>query len=93
MAAARLDNNERAFLLALQEVDPKGEYWTAHWAPGLKLEDHGADLIASTYNGSYQVMKRLASRKLVDKEGRMSNMTGVCLNDKGRAALETEVPV
>lgn len=78
MAKAALDNNEH---------DPNAEYWTAHWSPSLELAKHGADLLGACYNGSYQVMKRLKQRKLVDVEGRMSHDTGVALNDRGREAI------
>lgn len=87
MARIALDRDELAGLRALSEADPKGEYWTAHWASGLDFEGHGASLIGATYEGSYSIWKQLKKRKLVDAEGRMTHMTGVALNDKGREAL------
>lgn len=83
-----LDQNEKAFLKALRAVDPDGEFWTAHWAPGLDLEAHGASPVGASYEGSYAVMKNLASRGFLDKESRMNHHTGVCLNDKGKEALQ-----
>ncbi|MDQ1584549.1 MAG: hypothetical protein QOF36_2603 [Microbacteriaceae bacterium] len=83
-----LDQNERAGLLALREVDPDAEQWVAPWASGVDLGEHGADLAATTYSGGIAVFRRLATRKLVDGEpGVRGEHRGYSLNDKGREAL------
>lgn len=84
-----LDDNQAAFLAALEEQDPEAENWTAHWGVA-RLSVLGADPIGASYEGSYSVMKELIRRKLVDREqeGRLSHETGVVLNDTGREALK-----
>lgn len=88
MGKKHLDKNEKAFLCALYAADHERDGWLAHWAPSLRLDDYGADLLAQTYEGSYEVMKRLRQRKLVDSEpGRLSHHLGVGMNDAGEEAL------
>jgi hypothetical protein len=87
--AKTLDDNERAYLRALEEVDPGRESWVTCYASGFDLAKHGADPVAAGITGRYQVMKRLVQRGLVDKEpGRMSKDTGVGISDEGREALK-----
>lgn len=89
--AKRLDDNEAAFLLALREQDPEGEYWIAAWRLMGDAGARGADTIASeTPEGAFSVMKRLYSRKLVDKQpGRSTKLhNGYAINAAGKEALE-----
>lgn len=88
MPKITLDENERAVLNALNEVDPEAENWTAPWATGLDLAKHGAHPLACTLNGATTVFRRLAQRKLLDGEpGVRGSMRGYSMNDKGREAL------
>jgi hypothetical protein len=83
--AKSLDKNEAGFLAALEKADPDAEAWITHYGP---LDLSGMDPVGRTYEGSYQVMKRLRSRKLVDSdEKRVSHDTGVALNAAGKEAL------
>lgn len=83
--AKSLDRNEAGFLAALLAEDPDGEAWITHYGlPNLSA----LDPIGQTYEGSYQVLKRLRARYLVDSApGRLSHETGVCINAAGKEAL------
>lgn len=85
--AKALDDNQAAFLAALEAEDPNAEQWIACWA--LPLAAHGADKVTQTMEGSFAVAKELTRRKLVDKPPGRSTKTdnGYSLNDAGRAAL------
>lgn len=87
--AKTLDQNEAAYLAALEQADPQAENWLTHYASGLNLGAHGADTVACSYEGSYSVMKNLIRRGLVDRDqdGRLNHHTGVAINDAGREAL------
>lgn len=86
--AVSLDDNERAYLKALMELDPEGEYALNSWAPDLiaKARELGADEVATTHTGSQSVCRRLRQRKLVDAQGR-GDAAGYWVNDKGKEAI------
>lgn len=86
-----VDTNEKAALLALNEADPKSEAWLTAYASGLNFAKHGADAIADTLEGRSSVLRRLATRKLIDGDPDSRGIhRGYSLNDKGRLAAGIE---
>lgn len=88
--AVHLDENERGFLRAFEQVDPEREAWVAPWAPDLTkaAKAHGADAVATSFEGSQSVCRRLTSRKLLEGEpGVRGAQRGYSISDKGKAAL------
>ncbi len=81
----KLDDNERAYLTAYAAVDP--EMWATPWSLTVQAKEHGADVVACSFNGAVAVGRRLGQRKLLDGNDERGKWRGYSITDKGKEAL------